>query len=76
MNAGNLISVSSTFSKSGLYFWKFLVHELLKPSFKDWIITLLTYEMNITERLFEHSLALPFFEVGIKTPLFQSCGHC
>ena len=26
--------------------------------------------------LFEHSLALPFFGIGMKTDLFQSCGHC
>ena len=26
--------------------------------------------------LFEHSLALPFFGIGMKTKLFQSCGHC
>ena len=25
--------------------------------------------------LFEHSLALPFFGIGMKTDLFQSCGH-
>ena len=25
---------------------------------------------------FEHSLALPFFVIGMKTDLFQSCGHC
>ena len=24
----------------------------------------------------EHSLALPFFGIGMKTVLFQSCGHC
>ena len=24
----------------------------------------------------EHSLALPFFGTGMKTDLFQSCGHC
>ena len=24
----------------------------------------------------EHSLALPFFGIGVKTDLFQSCGHC
>ena len=24
---------------------------------------------------FEHSLALPFFGIGMKTDLFQSCGH-
>ena len=25
---------------------------------------------------FEHSLALPFFGLRMKTDLFQSCGHC
>ena len=24
----------------------------------------------------EHFLALPFFEIGMKADLFQSCGHC
>ena len=24
----------------------------------------------------EHSLALPFFGIGMTTDLFQSCGHC
>jgi len=33
--AGNLISVSSAFSKSSLYIWKFLVHILLRSSLKD-----------------------------------------
>ena len=32
---GNLISGSSAFSKSSLNFWKFSVHILLKPSWKD-----------------------------------------
>ena len=39
-------------------------------------ITLLAYEMSAIVWLFEHSLALPFFEIGMKTDLFQSCGHC
>ena len=25
---------------------------------------------------FEHSVALPFFGIGIKIDLFQACGHC
>ena len=35
MNVGNLMSVSSAFSKSHLYIWKFSGHVLLKPSLKD-----------------------------------------
>ena len=34
-DVGNLISGSSTLSKSSLYFWKCSVHVLLKPSLKD-----------------------------------------
>ena len=32
--------------------------------------------MSAIVRLFEHSLALLFFGIGMKTALFQSCGHC
>ena len=39
-------------------------------------ITLLACEMSAVVWLFEHSLALPFFGIGMKTVLFQSCGHC
>ena len=39
-------------------------------------ITLLVCEMSATVWSFEHSLALPFLGIGIKTDLFQSCGHC
>ena len=35
IDVGNLISGSSTFPKSSLYIWTFLVHILLKPSLKD-----------------------------------------
>ena len=45
----------------------------------DWrilSITLLACEMNATVQKFEHSLALPFFGIGMKTDLFQSCGRC
>ena len=35
VNAGNLISSSSFFSKPSLDIWKFLVHILLKPSMQD-----------------------------------------
>ena len=39
-------------------------------------ITLLVCEMSAIVWYFEHSLALPFFGIGMKTDLFQSCGHC
>ena len=39
-------------------------------------ITLLACEMSAMLQQFQHSLALTFFEIGLKTDLFQSCGHC
>ena len=32
--------------------------------------------MSAILQYFEHSLALPFLVIGMKTNLFQSCGHC
>ena len=39
-------------------------------------INLLACEVSAIVRYFELSLALPFFGNGMKTGLFQSCGHC
>ena len=39
-------------------------------------LNLLACEMRAIMRQFEHSLALPFFGIGMKTDLFQSHGHC
>ena len=39
-------------------------------------ITLLVCEMSVILWSFEHSLPLPFFGIGMKMDLFQSCGHC
>ena len=39
-------------------------------------VTLLACEMSAIVQQFEHSLALHFFGIGVKTDLFQSCGHC
>ena len=39
-------------------------------------ITLLACEKSAIVQWFEHSLALPFFGIGMKTGLSQSCGHC
>ena len=35
MDAGNVISGSSVFSKSNLNIWKFMAHVLLKPDLED-----------------------------------------
>ena len=74
MDVGKLISGSSAFSKSSLNIWKFTVHVLLKPGLENF--TLLACEINAIVQQFEHSLAMPFFGTGMKTDLFQSCGHC
>ena len=42
MDTGNLISGSSALNKSSSNIWKFLVHVLLKPSLKDFELTLLS----------------------------------
>ena len=39
-------------------------------------ITLLACEMSAIVLYFENSLGLLFFRIGMKTDLFQSCGHC
>ena len=39
-------------------------------------ITLLACEMSAIVPWFEHSLALPFFGIEMKTDFFQSRGHC
>ena len=76
MDVGNLISGSSAFSKTGLNIWKLLVHILLNPAWRILSITLLVCEMSAIVQQLEHSLALPFFGIGMKTDFFQSCGHC
>ena len=76
-DVGNLISSSSAFSKSSLNIWKFTVHILLKPGLENFehYFASMWDEYNCAVQ-FEHSLALPFFGIGMKTDLFQSCGHC
>ena len=69
MDVGNLVSGSSAFSKSSLYIWKFSVHVLQKPSLQDFEHILLACEMSAIVQYFEHSLALPFFGIGMKTDI-------
>ena len=76
MDVGNLISGSSAFSKSSLNIWKFTVHVLLKPGLENFehYFPSMWDECNCV--VVWTFLALPFFGIGMKTDLFQSCGHC
>ena len=39
-------------------------------------VTLIACKISVIVWLFEHIFALPFFGIGMKTDLFQSCDHC
>ena len=67
-DVGNLISGSSAFSKTILNIWKFTVHILLKPGLENFEHYFTSMSAIVQE--FEHSLALPFFGIGMKTDLF------
>ena len=71
----NLISGSSAFSKPCLDVWEFLVCIMQKPNMQDFKHE----EMSGIVHWFEHSLVLPFLEIGMIDlflwPEFQSCGH-
>ena len=76
MNVFNLISVPLPFLNPARtseisrfkYCWSL--------AWKNLNITLQARGMSAIVWYFEHSLALPFFGTGMKTDLFQSCGHC
>ena len=65
-----------SFLKLLWYIRKFSVHVPLKPSLKDFEHYLASMWNDHITWWFEHSLALLFFGIGMKTDLFQSCGHC
>ena len=76
MDAGNLISDSSVFSKSSLNIWNFLVHILLKSileNFEHYFASMWDeYNFAVLWTLF----GIPFLWDWNETDLFQSCGHC
>ena len=76
-NVGNLISGSSSFSKSSLDISKFLVHLMLNLGMQDFKYDLkLAWTLSAIVQPFKHSLVLPFLGIGMRIDLFQSCGHC
>ena len=66
-DVGNLISGSSAFSKTRLNIREFTVNVLLSLAWRILSITLVGCEMSAIVRYFEHSLALSFFGIGMKT---------
>ena len=75
-DVGNLISSSSAFSKPSLKIWKFSVHVLLKPHLENFEHYFASMWDECNCAVVEHSLALSFFEIGMKTAFFQSYGYC
>ena len=57
--------------KVNLFKDKYLFRQKLQSIYPDFY-----YQMSAIVRQFEHSLELPFFGIGMKSDLFQSCGHC
>ena len=75
-DVGNLIVSSFAFSKSSLKIWKFLVHVLLKHSLENFEHYFASMWNECNCAVVWAFFALPFFGIGMKTDLFQSCGHC
>ena len=69
-DVGSLISGSSAFSKSSLNIWKFSVHVLLKPGLENFEYDFIRVLDECNCAVFKHSLAFPFFGIGMKTDLF------
>ena len=75
-DVGHLGSGSSAFSKSSLNIWNFSVHLLLKPSLENFEHYFASVWAECNCAMLEHSLALLFFGIGMKTEFFQSRDHC
>ena len=69
-DVGNLISGSSAFSKTSLNIRSSQFMYCWSLAWRILSITLLACEMSTIVQSFEHSLALPFFGIGMKTDLF------
>ena len=75
MIVGNLTSASSAFSKTRLNIWKFTVHILPKPGLENVEHYFVSMWDDCNCVVVWTFLSLPFFGIGMKTDLFQSCGH-
>ena len=66
-----IVSGTSAFCISSLNIWKFTIHVPLKPGLEN-------FEFYFTSVWDECNCVVvwAFFGIGMKTDLFQSCGHC
>ena len=76
LDVGNLISGSSAFSKSSLTIWKFMVYILLKPGLENFEHYMASMWEECNYVVSWTFFGVPFLAIGMKTDLFQSCGHC
>ena len=78
-NVGNLVSGSSVFPTTSLNIWNSTVHVLLKPGLENFehYFTSVRDECNCVVVSAFFGIAFLWDErKGMKTDLFQSCGHC
>ena len=75
VNVGNLISGSSAFSKSSLNIWKFWFTYCLKPNLDNFEHCFASMWDECNCEVVWPFFGSPFFVIGMKTDLFQSCGH-
>ena len=75
MDVDNLISGFSAFSKTSLNIWKFSVHVLLKPSLENFEHYFARVWNECNCEVVGIILLLSFFEIRMKTDLFQSCHY-
>ena len=75
-DVGNLISGSSTFPKSSLNIWKFMVHVLLKPGLENFEHYVISVWDECNCAVVWAFFGIPFLWDWMKTDLFQSCDHC
>ena len=76
MDAGNLIFGSSAFSKTSLNIRKFTVHTLLKPDLENFELYFASMWDKCNCAVIWAFFGIAFFGIGMKTDIFQSCGHC
>ena len=74
-DVGNLISGSSVFCKTSLNIWELTIDILLKPGLGNFEQYFVSMWGDCNSMVFEHLLALPFFEIGMKTDSFE-LSHC